>query len=197
MIGRARSCHLSLPRLRLTSSWRSSELITRRPAIPARRSGRPATAPLDAAGNCDSHAAYQRPAPPFAPLKRSSPSSGVGHSLWTTGRRLHQRGVPARCGDGSEPVGPAWHVRELAVGRSGLEPVAISAEVHGAQLLAGLADEVAFADQDLVGLCRRGSYADSRLDGSFAPHDRDLSLGITRALLGKRAARRSGGSVRA
>jgi hypothetical protein len=33
--------------------------------------------------------------------------------------------------------------------------------VQRAQLLAGLADQIAFADQDFVGLCGFGSYADT------------------------------------
>jgi hypothetical protein len=32
--------------------------------------------------------------------------------------------------------------------------------MQGTQLLAGLADQVAFANQDLVGLCRFARYAD-------------------------------------
>jgi hypothetical protein len=42
----------------------------------------------------------------------------------------------------------------------GLKPVAVPAEVQGAELLAGGADEVAFADEDLVGLCRGVGYAE-------------------------------------
>jgi hypothetical protein len=34
--------------------------------------------------------------------------------------------------------------------------------MQGAKLLAGLADQIAFGDQDLVGLCRFASYADPR-----------------------------------
>ena len=43
----------------------------------------------------------------------------------------------------------------------GLKPVAVPAEVQGLELLAGLAEQVAFADQDLVGLCRDPGYAEN------------------------------------
>jgi hypothetical protein len=43
----------------------------------------------------------------------------------------------------------------------GLKPVAVPAEVQGPELLAGLAEQVAFADQDLVGLCRFARYAEA------------------------------------
>jgi hypothetical protein len=44
--------------------------------------------------------------------------------------------------------------------RSELKPVAVPAEMQRTQLVAGLADQVAFADQDLVGLCRGLRYAE-------------------------------------
>jgi hypothetical protein len=34
--------------------------------------------------------------------------------------------------------------------------------MQGTQLVAGLADQVAFADQDLVGLCRSSGYAEGQ-----------------------------------
>jgi hypothetical protein len=36
--------------------------------------------------------------------------------------------------------------------------------VQGAELLANLSDQIAFADQDLVGLCGFASYADRPAD---------------------------------
>jgi len=60
----------------------------------------------------------------------------------------------------------------------GLKPVAVPAEVQGAQLLAGLADQVAFADEDLIGLRRFPSYAENpRIPRE--PRGRRVIIGIT------------------
>jgi hypothetical protein len=55
-------------------------------------------------------------------------------------------------------------------GLLGLKPVAVLAEVQGAQLLAGLADEVGFADEDLVGLCGLACYADMTMAAPSSGH---------------------------
>src|SRR5215207_8455493 len=71
-------------------------------------------------------------------------------------------------------VGPASGRRALR-----LQPVAVAAEVQRAQLLARLSDQVALADQDLVGLCRFPRYAERFPRSPAERRSRARKIGIT------------------
>jgi hypothetical protein len=98
----------------------------------------------------------------------------------TVGRPLCQRPAskvaltPRRvCGSAPRQARP---VAVSFCGPRALKPVAVAAEVQRADRLAGLAEQIALADQDLIGLCRVPSHseeplpqiAEKRRDGSRA-----------------------------